>query len=149
VALIVPCHRVVREDGTLAGYRWGIERKEKLLAHESRHITDKRGSQKLSCFYFDVLSISDAASTVSSSPDALPVIAAQRCQALASVALLHNHDRSPAELESVESVSISAIAATSLRAHPAAVRQTAHDLQADRIAQRIENAGNLKSRGAG
>jgi AraC family transcriptional regulator of adaptative response/methylated-DNA-[protein]-cysteine methyltransferase len=36
VALIVPCHRVVREDGTLAGYRWGIERKEKLLAHEKQ-----------------------------------------------------------------------------------------------------------------
>lgn len=36
VALIIPCHRVVREDKSLGGYRWGLERKKKLLAHESR-----------------------------------------------------------------------------------------------------------------
>ncbi|MFZ5623533.1 MAG: bifunctional DNA-binding transcriptional regulator/O6-methylguanine-DNA methyltransferase Ada [Gemmatimonadota bacterium] len=36
IALVVPCHRVVREDGALGGYRWGIERKERLLAEESR-----------------------------------------------------------------------------------------------------------------
>ena len=34
VALFVPCHRVVRTDGTLGGYRWGIEIKRSLLAHE-------------------------------------------------------------------------------------------------------------------
>ena len=34
VALAVPCHRVVRTDGDLAGYRWGIERKKKLLERE-------------------------------------------------------------------------------------------------------------------
>jgi AraC family transcriptional regulator of adaptative response/methylated-DNA-[protein]-cysteine methyltransferase len=34
VALIIPCHRVVREDKTLGGYRWGLERKKKLLALE-------------------------------------------------------------------------------------------------------------------
>ncbi len=34
VAVIVPCHRVIRSDGTLGGYRGGIERKEKLLALE-------------------------------------------------------------------------------------------------------------------
>ena len=34
VALIVPCHRVVREGGALSGYRWGIERKKKLLQRE-------------------------------------------------------------------------------------------------------------------
>lgn len=34
VALVTPCHRVVREGGQLGGYRWGIERKEKLLAME-------------------------------------------------------------------------------------------------------------------
>ena len=34
VALAVPCHRVVRSDGNLAGYRWGIERKKKLLEGE-------------------------------------------------------------------------------------------------------------------
>jgi len=36
VALAVPCHRVVRSDGELAGYRWGIERKKKLLEQERR-----------------------------------------------------------------------------------------------------------------
>ena len=34
VALVIPCHRVVREDQSLGGYRWGLERKKKLLAHE-------------------------------------------------------------------------------------------------------------------
>jgi AraC family transcriptional regulator, regulatory protein of adaptative response / methylated-DNA-[protein]-cysteine methyltransferase len=35
VAIVVPCHRVVREDGSLGGYRWGLERKQQLLAQES------------------------------------------------------------------------------------------------------------------
>ena len=34
VALLVPCHRVVRTDGTMGGYRWGIDRKQRLLAAE-------------------------------------------------------------------------------------------------------------------
>jgi len=34
LAVLVPCHRVVRSDGALAGYRWGIERKRALLARE-------------------------------------------------------------------------------------------------------------------
>jgi AraC family transcriptional regulator of adaptative response/methylated-DNA-[protein]-cysteine methyltransferase len=34
LAVLVPCHRVVRGDGDLAGYRWGIERKRALLARE-------------------------------------------------------------------------------------------------------------------
>src|ERR1044071_799452 len=34
VALVTPCHRVVKADGSLSGYRWGVERKAKLLARE-------------------------------------------------------------------------------------------------------------------
>jgi AraC family transcriptional regulator of adaptative response/methylated-DNA-[protein]-cysteine methyltransferase len=34
VSVVVPCHRVIREDGALAGYRWGLSRKEQLLAQE-------------------------------------------------------------------------------------------------------------------
>lgn len=34
LALIVPCHRVVREDGSAGGWRWGVQRKQQLLAHE-------------------------------------------------------------------------------------------------------------------
>jgi AraC family transcriptional regulator, regulatory protein of adaptative response / methylated-DNA-[protein]-cysteine methyltransferase len=34
VALVVPCHRVVGADGSLTGYRWGVERKRELLAAE-------------------------------------------------------------------------------------------------------------------
>jgi AraC family transcriptional regulator of adaptative response/methylated-DNA-[protein]-cysteine methyltransferase len=35
VALVVPCHRVVGADGSLTGYRWGVERKRQLLKAES------------------------------------------------------------------------------------------------------------------
>ena len=35
-AVVVPCHRVVRTDGTLGGYRWGLERKQSLLERERR-----------------------------------------------------------------------------------------------------------------
>lgn len=34
IAVIVPCHRVVRADGSLAGYRWGLQRKQALLDRE-------------------------------------------------------------------------------------------------------------------
>ena len=34
VALVVPCHRIVRSDGGLGGYRWGIERKKEILESE-------------------------------------------------------------------------------------------------------------------
>lgn len=34
LAVVIPCHRVVRSDGALAGYRWGIERKRRLLERE-------------------------------------------------------------------------------------------------------------------
>ena len=35
VALVIPCHRAVREDGGLGGYRWGLARKRALLAQEA------------------------------------------------------------------------------------------------------------------
>jgi AraC family transcriptional regulator of adaptative response/methylated-DNA-[protein]-cysteine methyltransferase len=42
VSVVVPCHRVVREDGNLAGYRWGVERKRVLLEHESAAVGRKK-----------------------------------------------------------------------------------------------------------
>lgn len=36
-ALFVPCHRVLRSDGTLGGFRWGTEVKRRLLDHEASH----------------------------------------------------------------------------------------------------------------
>jgi AraC family transcriptional regulator of adaptative response/methylated-DNA-[protein]-cysteine methyltransferase len=36
LAVAIPCHRVVRKSGSLAGYRWGIERKRQLIERESR-----------------------------------------------------------------------------------------------------------------
>ena len=36
LAVAIPCHRVVRQDGGLSGYRWGVARKRELLAREAR-----------------------------------------------------------------------------------------------------------------
>ncbi|GAC1494228.1 MAG: hypothetical protein NVS2B14_07680 [Chamaesiphon sp.] len=36
LAVAIPCHRIVRNDGTLSGYRWGVERKRTLLEREAR-----------------------------------------------------------------------------------------------------------------
>lgn len=35
-ALVIPCHRVLGKDGALTGYKWGITRKQQLLAHEAQ-----------------------------------------------------------------------------------------------------------------
>ena len=35
LAVVIPCHRAVRSDGSLAGYRWGLDRKKALLAREA------------------------------------------------------------------------------------------------------------------
>lgn len=39
LAVAIPCHRVVRTDGSLSGYRWGIERKQSLLEREGGAVT--------------------------------------------------------------------------------------------------------------
>jgi AraC family transcriptional regulator of adaptative response/methylated-DNA-[protein]-cysteine methyltransferase len=34
LAVVIPCHRVIRQSGELGGYRWGLERKQRLLDRE-------------------------------------------------------------------------------------------------------------------
>jgi AraC family transcriptional regulator, regulatory protein of adaptative response / methylated-DNA-[protein]-cysteine methyltransferase len=36
IAVLVPCHRVIKKDGSISGYRWGFKRKRELLAREQR-----------------------------------------------------------------------------------------------------------------
>ncbi len=44
LAVVVPCHRVIRADGSLGGYRWGIERKRTLLARERKQAAPRPAS---------------------------------------------------------------------------------------------------------
>jgi AraC family transcriptional regulator, regulatory protein of adaptative response / methylated-DNA-[protein]-cysteine methyltransferase len=44
LALLVPCHRVLRHDGGLGGYRWGLTRKEALLARERKAAAGDAGA---------------------------------------------------------------------------------------------------------
>lgn len=45
VALLIPCHRVVRGDGSSGGYRWGVGRKERLLAQERARRNEARNAR--------------------------------------------------------------------------------------------------------
>ena len=40
LAVVIPCHRVIRSDGGLAGYRWGVNRKRLLLLREQEMFPD-------------------------------------------------------------------------------------------------------------
>jgi AraC family transcriptional regulator of adaptative response/methylated-DNA-[protein]-cysteine methyltransferase len=45
IAVAIPCHRVVRNDGSLSGYRWGVARKRKLIDREAKDSKTKRPSR--------------------------------------------------------------------------------------------------------
>lgn len=48
VGFLIPCHRVVKKDGSLSGYRWGARRKE-LLQDRERSFVDKQEEMKRGC----------------------------------------------------------------------------------------------------
>jgi AraC family transcriptional regulator of adaptative response/methylated-DNA-[protein]-cysteine methyltransferase len=48
VSVVIPCHRVVREDGSLGGYRWGLKRKQALLDKEKSRSHRSRSESRVS-----------------------------------------------------------------------------------------------------
>jgi AraC family transcriptional regulator of adaptative response/methylated-DNA-[protein]-cysteine methyltransferase len=52
IAVLVPCHRVIKKDGSIAGYRWGFKRKRALLARE-QHSGPSNLSETLQCYDAD------------------------------------------------------------------------------------------------
>ncbi|MSR02601.1 MAG: methylated-DNA--[protein]-cysteine S-methyltransferase [Gemmatimonadetes bacterium] len=40
IAVVVPCHRIIRDDGSVGGYRWGVPTKRQILASEKPHLDD-------------------------------------------------------------------------------------------------------------
>ena len=46
VSVVIPCHRVVREDGSLGGYRWGLQRKQALLRQEKEQAGGQQETQE-------------------------------------------------------------------------------------------------------
>lgn len=46
IAILIPCHRVIRSDGTLGGYHWGLERKKKLIEWETSQTIIKKDKSK-------------------------------------------------------------------------------------------------------
>ena len=46
VALVIPCHRIIRKDLSLGGYRWGMERKRAILEREQRYLEARDENQE-------------------------------------------------------------------------------------------------------